>query len=140
MRFFYIYLLLIGFLFSCKPKQLNQKVNKQREGLWIENYGQDSSNYKSVGNYHNGEPIKRWTYYLNGKRIKKENYSNSYCRTKKYFKNGKVESKGITKITTEGEQTHWFYNGKWKYYTEKGKLILIRKYDKGEVVSEQEIE
>lgn len=83
MRPFLIYLMLIGFLFSCKPKQLNQKVNKQREGLWIENYSQDSSNYKSVGNYHNGEPIKKWTYYLNGKRIKKENYSKLILQNKK---------------------------------------------------------
>lgn len=140
MRAFFIYLLLIAFLFSCKPKQLNQKVNKQREGHWIENYCQDSTNYKSVGRYHNGEPIKKWTYYLNGKRIKKENYSSSYCKTKNYFKNGKVESKGKTKITTDSEQTHWFYSGKWKYYNEKGKLILIRKYDNGALVFEQEIE
>ena len=76
MRSSLIYFLLIGFLFSCKPKEINQKVNKQREGLWVENYGQDSLNYKSVGSYHNGDPINKWMYYLNGKRIKKENYFN----------------------------------------------------------------
>lgn len=139
MRSSFIYLLFIGFLFSCKPKLLNQKVNKQREGLWIENYGQDSSNYKSVGSYRNDDPIKKWTYYLNGKRIKKENYSGSSCRTKNYFQNGRVQSKGQTKTTTNGEETHWFYDGEWKFYNEKGKLILIRTYDNGVLVSEQEI-
>ncbi|MDI5888980.1 hypothetical protein [Flavobacterium yafengii] len=39
---------LVFLLFGCKT---NQMKNKLREGLWIEQYTQDSSHYKSVGKY-----------------------------------------------------------------------------------------
>jgi hypothetical protein len=71
-------------LVSCVSKLTNQTINKKREGLWIEKYSLDRSNYKSVGHYKNDDPIKKWRYYLDGKIIKKEKYKTSYCKTKRY--------------------------------------------------------
>ncbi len=129
---FVIMLLLLG----CKTKSINQKENKLREGLWVETYSLDSAQYKSVGAYHRGDPIKKWRYYLNGKIIKKEQYKPNNCRTTTYFENGKIQSKGQTKTTTDTIQTHWFYDGEWKFYNEKGKLIGIKKYKEGQLLSD----
>jgi antitoxin component YwqK of YwqJK toxin-antitoxin module len=115
------------------------KSKQKREGLWIENYSVDSSKYKSVGKYKNDDPIKKWYYYLNGKIIKKEKYNHNICKTTTYFENGKVQSKGQTKTTTDNIEIHWFYDGVWRFYNEKGKLITTKKYNNGELISEVEI-
>ncbi|RTY94332.1 hypothetical protein EKM05_04730 [Flavobacterium sp. GSP27] len=127
---------LLFFLFSCKT---NQMKNKLREGLWIEQYSQDSSHYKSIGKYRKGDPVKKWSYYLNGKIIKREKYKDNICNTTFYHENGKIQSKGKTKMETSDKYAHWFYFGDWKFFNEHGKLITIKKYNNGESVSEIEI-
>jgi len=136
MRYLIVILLSFFILYGCKTQPINQKRNKQREGLWIENYNLDSTQYKSVGKYQNGDPIKKWRYYLNSKIIKKEKYKQNLCYTTFYHKNGKIESKGKSKLESSGKNIHWFYFGDWKFFDEKGKLILIRKYDTGKLISE----
>jgi len=34
---------------------------------------------------------------------------------------------------------HWFYFGDWKFYSDKGKLIEIKKYNSGELISEEKM-
>ena len=74
-------------LFSCKSKPINQKIDKKKEGLWIDNYEQDSTTYKSFEYYKNDQPVK-----------------------------------------------------KWKFYSDKGKLTEIKKYNNGDLISEKAIE
>lgn len=136
MRYIIIMLFSFFILYGCKTQPINQKINKQREGLWIEKYTLDSTQYKSIGKYQNGDPIKKWRYYLNSKIIKKEKYKQNLCYTTFYHKNGKIESNGKTKLESSGKNIHWFYFGDWKFFDEKGKLILIRKYDNGKLISE----
>ncbi|MEZ7504208.1 hypothetical protein [Flavobacterium sp. Arc2] len=124
---------LILSLFSCKT---NQKINKKREGLWIEQYSLDSLHYKSVGKYKNDDPIKKWRYYLDGKIIKKEKYKGNACYTKFYHKNGKTQSRGKTVLDTSTKYAHWFYSGNWEFYNDKGKLIIKRNYNNGKLASE----
>jgi antitoxin component YwqK of YwqJK toxin-antitoxin module len=137
MRYLFISLFLLS-LIGCKTVPINQKINKKREGLWIENYAVDSAKYQSVGKYHLDDPIKKWRYYLNGKIIKREKYKRNICATKTYFENGKIQSKGLTKTTTDNIEIHWFYDGEWKFFDEKGKLIITKNYSNGELVSEVE--
>ncbi len=135
-------LLFCGFLLcfcGCKTQNINQKVNKEREGLWIEKYSEDSLHYKSIGYYKKGNPIKKWKYYLNGQIIKKEKYKTNYCNTRVFYQNGKLASKGKTKLDSVNQKYHWYYSGTWKYYNEKGKLITLRKYKNGDLISETEI-
>jgi antitoxin component YwqK of YwqJK toxin-antitoxin module len=136
MRHLIITLFLTLTLIGCKTAPINQKENKKREGLWIENYAIDSAKYKSVGKYHLDDPIKKWRYYLNGKIIKREKYKLNICNTTTYFENGKIQSKGQTKTTSDNIQIHWFYDGDWNFFDEKGKLIVTRKYSNGELISE----
>jgi len=140
MRYPLFSFLLLLILSGCKTNQINQKTSKGREGLWIEEYALDSSKYKSVGKYHNGDPIKKWNYYLNDKIIKKEKYRQNICHTTYYYKDGTIQSKGKTKFVADKQDTHWFYFGDWKYYDQTGKLSEIKKYDEGKLVEERIID
>lgn len=127
-------------LLSCKSKPINQKIDKKKEGLWIDNYQQDSITYKSLEYYKSDQPIKKWKSYINGKIYKTEKYKNGICTVKYYYENGKLQSKGKTKIEVDAVETHWFYFGVWKFYSDKGKLTEVRKYNNGNLISEQEIQ
>jgi antitoxin component YwqK of YwqJK toxin-antitoxin module len=132
---FFFGLLLLG----CKSKLVNQKVDKKKEGVWVDNYKQDSTTYKSFEYYKHDQPVKKWKSYINGKIYKTEKYKNGICIVKYYYENRKVQSKGKTKLETNSIETHWFYFGDWKFYSDKGKLTEIKKYDNGELISEQKI-
>ncbi len=135
-------ILIIGLLlivWSCKTQAINQKINKKREGLWIEKYTLDSSHYESIGKYRRDDPVKKWRYYLNGKIIKKEKHKRNTSITKFYHKNGKLQSKGKSKLETGGKNLHWFYYGDWKFYDEERKLIRISKYENGKLISVEKL-
>ncbi|MBW1657283.1 hypothetical protein [Flavobacterium quisquiliarum] len=131
-------IILLSF-FGCKTA-LNQKIDKKKEGKWVEVYVQDSVEYKSVEFYKNDLPVKKWKTFINGKLYKSEKYKNGICIVKSYYENGKLESKGKSKLEINETESHWFYFGEWKFYSDKGKLFQIRKYEKGELLSEQKIE
>ncbi|UWY29583.1 hypothetical protein N4T20_06500 [Flavobacterium sp. TR2] len=126
-------------LLNCKSKPINQKIDKKKEGVWIDAYSQDGTNYKSYEYYKNDLPVKKWKMYINGKIYKTEKYKNGICIVKSYYENGKLESKGKTKFETDSIQSHWFYYGEWKFFLENGKLKNIKNYDKGELISEHTI-
>ena len=136
MRHFYLLLIVSLSLLGCKT---NQMKNKLREGRWVEQYVQDGASYKSIGSYKKGDPIKKWRYYLDGKIIKREKYNGNTCKTIFYHENGKIQSRGISKIDTTGKYAHWYYSGDWLYYNENGTLNTIRSYNNGELLSETEI-
>lgn len=127
-------------LLSCKSKPINQKIDKKKEGLWIDNYEQDSTTYKSFEYYKNDQPVKKWKSYINGKIYKTEKYKNGICIVRYYYENGKLQSKGKTKIEVNAVETHWFYFGDWKFYSDKGKLTEIKKYNNGDLISEKAIQ
>ena len=77
--------------------------------------------------------------YIDGKIYKTEKYKNGVCAVKNYYKNGKLQSKGRTRIKIDSVETHLFYFGDWKFYSDNGKLTDIRKYNNGELISELEI-
>jgi antitoxin component YwqK of YwqJK toxin-antitoxin module len=139
MRPFFIILFCGILLLGCKSNPINQKIDKKKEGVWIDDYTQDSIRYKSVEYYKHNEPVKKWKSYINGKIYKTEKYKNGTCTVKYYYENGKVQSKGKTKLETNSVETHWFYFGDWKFYSDKGKLEEIKKYNNGELISVQKI-
>ena len=136
MKHLFITLCLTLSLTGCKTVPINQKENKKRVGLWIEQYSIDSTQYKSVGKYKNGDPIKKWCYYTNNAINKKEIYRKNRCTITYYNANGTIQSRGKTKLVVTGPEMHWFYYGNWKYFDENGNLISTKKYKNGEFVSE----
>lgn len=139
MRQLFIILFYALLLSGCKSKLINQIIDKKKEGVWIDNYQQDSIHYKSVEHYKHDEQVKKWKSYIDGKIYKTEKYKNGICTVKYYYKNGKLQSKGKTKIETDSKEIHWFYFGDWKFYSDKGKLTEIKNYNKGELISEKQI-
>ncbi|MFB9109126.1 hypothetical protein [Flavobacterium gyeonganense] len=134
----FLIMIMVSFV-GCKTAVINQTINKKKEGKWIELYD-DGNKYKSVEYYKQGQPVKKWKSYIDGKIYKTEKYKNGICTVKYYHPNGKLQSKGKTSVEADSVETHWFYFGKWKFYSDKGQLTDIRKYDKGNLVSEQNIE
>jgi antitoxin component YwqK of YwqJK toxin-antitoxin module len=139
MRHFFIVLFFGLALSGCKTNLVNQKIDKKKEGVWIDDYTQDSIRYKSFEFYKHDEPARKWKSYINEKIYKTERYRNGISIVKCYYENGKVQSKGKTKTEGGSKEMHWFYFGEWKFYSDKGKLIEIKKYNKGKLISEQEI-
>lgn len=130
---------LLLFIYGCQVQHINQKKDRKLHGRWIEEYTLDTIQYKSVGNYKKGEPIKKWNYYANAKIIKKETYKKNHCKVLFYHPNGKIQAKGTTRLVSQpNQQMHWFYSGKWHYFDTNGRLILTRFYNNGELISEQE--
>src|SRR6187399_2889171 len=123
------------FVFSaCKTNQVKDKL---REGVWIEEMALDSlNNFKSVGRYHKGEPVKRWKYYKNGKLEKKEKYRENICYTTFYYENGKKQSQGKAMFVLTEKEIHWYYFDNWYFYDENGQLLRISTFKNGEIVSE----
>lgn len=105
----------------------------------MDDYTQDNVRYKSFEYYKHDEPVKKWKSYIGGKIYKTEKYKNGICTVKYYYENGKVQSTGKTKMESNSKETHWFYFGDWKFYSDKGKLTEIKKYNSGELISEQKI-
>ncbi|WP_269234416.1 hypothetical protein [Flavobacterium flavigenum] len=133
------FIIILISLIGCKTAVTNQTIDKKKEGKWVELYD-DGNKYKSVEYYKQGQPVKKWKSYIDGKIYKTEKYKNGICTVKYYHPNGKLQSKGKTSVEIDSVETHWFYFGKWKFYSDKGKLTDIRKYDKGNLVSEQNME
>ena len=132
----YYLLLLILILSSCKT---NQKSNGLRNGKWITTDSISNNMYKYVEKYKKGEEVKTWKTFKNNKIYKKEKHKKLVCEVTYFGENKKTISKGQTKIEESVNKSHWFYFGEWKYYNNKGKLILLKNYENGELKSETEI-
>ena len=81
---------------SYKPKRKQEK-----RGLWIEEYAIDSTQYKSVGKYKNGDPTKKWHYYTNGRIIKKEKYKKTNVKRQIIMKMEKFNQKEKPKLVVQ---------------------------------------
>jgi len=121
----------------CLSCATNRIVDGEREGRWKEKTSDGNQTYKSVGRYHKGDEIKRWRHYADGKLFKVEKYRDTVCEVTFYHPNGKVASKGVTKVIVTDKERHWFYSGDWTYFDEKGTPTLIRTYKEGNLLSEK---
>ncbi|HRG19083.1 MAG TPA: hypothetical protein PLP39_08325 [Flavobacterium lutivivi] len=129
-------LFLIFLIFSCKT---NKTINHHREGKWVFKDTVNGILYKSKGKYKQSREIKTWKYFENHKLIKTEKYQGSICYSKTFDEKGRVTSIGKSIIVEENNETHWYLTGDWIFFDEKGKIIGIKKYEKGELISEKEM-
>jgi len=131
------YLQVAGQLFN---RSLNEFDNEgKRHGRWIEYYDEDSiaisSNIKFRHGYESGGCI---FYHENGNRRLKWRYYKNRIRAKYYDKNGQLEQKGWSKIEYGGEETRYYWHGKWKFYNEEKKLVRKALYKNGEEIENKE--
>ena len=132
--FFALLLLLI---YSCKT---NQTINHHREGKWVYKDTVNGILYKSKGRYKKSVEIKTWRYYENRKLVKIEKYQDSLCSIKTFDQKGRITATGQSMMVEEANGTHWYIIGEWTFYNAKGQAIGIKKYQKGELISETTIE
>jgi antitoxin component YwqK of YwqJK toxin-antitoxin module len=121
---------------SCKT---NKTINNHREGKWIFKDTLNGVSYKSKGKYKQSQEIKTWKYFENGKLVKTEKYKDSICNIKTFDEKGRTTSVGKSIIVEENNETHWYLTGDWIFFDKKGKVIGIKKYEKGELISEIEM-
>ena len=71
--------------------------------------------------------------------IKIEKYEKNICHSKTFDEKGRTTSIGKSMIVEENNETHWYLTGDWIFFDENGKIIGIKKYEKGELISEIEM-
>ena len=118
---------------GCK---INQRKNNMRQGLWIERDTINEVVYKSRGRYKNDEEIKTWKFYKNNKISKIEKYDNNICQITTFYPNGKIESKGQTRVEITAQLRHWFYFGDWTFFDQNNQIYMIKTYEKGVLINE----
>ena len=131
---FSLIVMLLTFV-SCKT---NRTINRKKQGIWIESVNLENITYQSKGRFKNNEETGKWQYFENGKKLRKEIYKKNYTIKTLYHPNGKIASKGRTKTNSDSKMLHWFYDGIWKFYNEKGQLIRIKIYQNSDLISDQE--
>lgn len=112
-------------LLNCKT---NQRVDGKQHGVWITQFPLDSLNnkmlYKSKEVFNMGMPIKTWKYFMDGKITRKEKYNKDLSAWVTFYQeNGKIEKKGKTKIQISDKEIHWFYDGPWVFFNQKGEPV-----------------
>jgi hypothetical protein len=126
-------ILLVILLQSCKT---NKIVNHDRVGKWVYKDTVNGVLYKSKGRYKKSVEIKTWRYYENRKLVKTEKYLNGICYIKTFDHQGNLTSTGQSMMVEEKDGTHWYVVGKWTFFDKNGKIIGIKTFEKGELISE----
>ena len=71
-------------------------------------------------------------YHQNGKmRLKFRYYKNNRLRVKFYNEERVLEAKGWAVMEYNKEDSHFYYQGKWKYFDDKRKLVRTGWYKNG---------
>ncbi|QBO59463.1 toxin-antitoxin system YwqK family antitoxin [Chryseobacterium salivictor] len=135
MKINYFLLLITVSLVSCVPGKSNQYIKEakiqKRNGKWVETNSTEQGDFVSKGKYRKGDKVGIWRTFIDDKIDQKEVYRKDKIKTQFFYPNGKIKIKGQSTTEVADNFIHWYYHGDWKYYNEKGKLIYIKKYDKG---------
>ncbi len=137
----FIFSLLLFLLLSSNAlfaqHKTNHFKNKERQGLWITYHDSAKTKINDIGKYRNGYQKGIWKYYNEkGNLLKKDRYIFRTSFTKLYFTNGKLSSKGKTKLIVSDTLVHYFYYGKWLVYDSLGELVKKQRYETGKLISE----
>ncbi len=136
-----IYAPLFFLLFSpplFSQHKINQYKHKERQGLWITYHDSAKTKINDIGRYRKGYQRGCWKYYNEvGNLMKKDRYIFRTSFTKLYHENGKLKSKGKSKLVVTEKLVHYFYYGKWLQYDSLGELAKEEWYDNGKLIKEK---
>ena len=133
-----VIILLLLFTTVVNAQFWKKKINQfdddgLRIGKWIEYWDNAHEHISASGRFVNGDPVGKWKYYhYDGKRRLKFKYQNDRIKVKYYHESGRLDHKGWARIEYTEKEIHYFWEGLWKYYSPKGKLIRIALYEGGE--------
>jgi antitoxin component YwqK of YwqJK toxin-antitoxin module len=131
--------LLFSLIFAFCGCRTNKTINHHKEGKWVYKDSVNGILYKSKGRYNKSREIKTWKYFENHTLVKTEKYQDTICHVKTFDNKGRVTSIGKSIILEEKDGTHWYLSGDWIFFDENGKIIGIKNYQKGELISEVKI-
>lgn len=119
-------------------KQLNEYgEDGLKTGKWKLYWDEEEKIPMSLVNYENGkEKGVSKEFHNNGSLRLKFRHHKSRIRVKYFSPERKLEQKGWAVFEYNAEDTHYFWEGKWKFYDEKRKLITISRFENGELISE----
>lgn len=108
-----------------------------RKGNWKIYFDDEKQHLISEGRFKDGKEVGVWKFYMyDGSMYKREKCLKRKLKTTLYYNNGEKESKGRAKMDNSGEFLHYYWYGKWKQYSENGKLQALQFYENGEMVKE----
>lgn len=110
--------------------------NGERQGMWYYTAVSDPKKIESKGRFKDDRPSGKWKYFDSDQNLlRKEKYrrkkGKTFIKTKFYYPNRQVEKWGCAVIVYSPTQTHYYWIGKWKYYSATGELIAIKQFIKG---------
>jgi antitoxin component YwqK of YwqJK toxin-antitoxin module len=101
----------------------------------IEQYSLTVHIINQSGNIKMTTLLKKWCYYLDGKIIKKRSTQEIHVTPNFIIKTENTVPRDNS-FRHQHKYAHWFYSGNWKFYDNKGKLIIERNYQSGKLASE----
>ena len=115
-------------------RQINKyDENGKRRGLWITYWDDNEKIPMSSATYKDGyETGVSKEFHQNGNLRLKFRYHKNRIRVKYYDVNRNLEQKGWSVLEYNKEDTHYYWHGEWKFYSEKRKLIKTGHYINGE--------
>lgn len=127
-------------LYPSKTNQLDEAGRKT--GRWISYSSEEPRRKTSDGHFKNGREYRRFKYYhANGKRQvrfvygRNHRYGESHIKVKYWYPTGKVMQKGTSLMFLDDKEIRYVYDGMWRFYDERGRLIEKTIYRMGEPVS-----
>ena len=107
-----------------------------RQGKWLFTSVQDPEKIESKGRFKDDRPAGKWKYYDDDENLlRKEKYKNrngEICiKTIFYYPSGEIEKEGWARVEHSEIQTHYYWTGNWKYYSEAGELLAVKQFRKG---------
>lgn len=137
------FILVVGILLSpfLLPAQLFKKSlneydeNGKRKGHWCTYWDDDKRVPMSKARYKNGREVGvSKEYHINGTIRLKFRYHKNRLRVKYYDENRRLEQKGWAILEYNEADSHYYWQGKWKFYNANRKVDRISHYVNGEEV------
>jgi hypothetical protein len=116
--------------------QLFKRKNKLQQdslktGKYYEYWDRDSLHLSAKGHFCNGRPCKKWKYFhYDGKRRMKVKYNDS-LKIKYYGETGRLTHKGYARLDWNEQDTHFYWEGVWRYYDHRRRLYRKALFEKG---------
>jgi antitoxin component YwqK of YwqJK toxin-antitoxin module len=138
------YISLIVFLLLVIPstaqfwkKKLNQlDEDGRRTGKWITYWDEEDKIPMSKASFKEGREVGvSKEYHANGNLRLKFRYHGDRIRVKYYSQDRKLEQKGWSVIEYNEKDTHYYWHGKWKFYSPSRKIQRISYYSYGEEIA-----
>ena len=105
---------------SCGKKEINRyNADNQKQGFWKEHT--QLGTLMAFGNFDKGIEKGRWVHLdPEGRKWVTYRYGKERIRVKYFHVSGKVEKKGWARMERSPEGLNFYWDGRWKFYSDGG--------------------